>query len=365
MRKLGLILLLAAAPVVAKPTVADAAAIGGPIRAWVIHVDGRIADQVGPAHRDLVAAVPSGVRVFVGVGRAEEERELRALLDPACRMEDNLQFLCGEGELTSWARDRYLVVGKELLLANDLDDPFLWPSDRQVGELFARRVLKQRPVRSHLYFEGGDVVLSATHAFIGHHTIAENARVLRMDDESTAREFRRLLARDVVVIGTDHDPPHEHCDMYISVIGDRKLLVGDPKLTRRALPSHGGFREDTQLVRAPAFDRVAAELRHAGFKVERIPLLIGDDGNFRTWNNVVTETRADGLHVYMPRYGVGPLDRIAAEVWKRCGFKVHPISCSGSILHGGAIRCLTQVARGPLPDLERAANVGGLEPARR
>lgn len=358
-------LLLFSSALAAQPTRLDAVAVGGPIRAWVVHVDERLTDLFGPAHRDLIAAVPPRVKVFVGIGGADVEPGLRALLDPEEKLGANLVFLPADGGITAWARDRYLVVGHEMLLSNYYHDAFDWSADRRIGELFARRVLHREPVRSHLFFEGGDVVLGGEHAFIGYGTIMENARANRIDEATAARELGRMLHRKVVPVGAASGPPHEHCDMYLSVIGARRLLVGDPRLALAALPKDGGYNEENHRLRAASFDRVADELKHAGFKVERIPLLIGDDGNFRTWNNAVTETRADGFHAYVPRYGVGALDRMAHAIWKRCGFRVHPISCAGTIQHGGAIRCLTHTVRGPIPELVRPASLGALEPARR
>jgi len=363
MRLLTLFLLTSA--LAAQPTALDAQAVGGPIKAWVVHVDERLMEQFGPAHRDLVAAVPPGVRVFVGVANADAEPAIRADLDPDEKLGSSLKFLPVDGEITAWARDRYLVVGDRMLLSNYYHDAFAWPADRRIGELFAKRMLTKKPVQSHLFFEGGDIVLGAEHAFIGYDTILENAQANRIDEGTAARELGEMLGRKVVVLGTDTGPPHEHCDMYVSVVGARRLLVGDPRLSLVAMPKEGGYSEESHRLRAAAFDRVAADLRQAGFRVERIPLLIGDDGNFRTWNNAVTETRADGFHVYLPRYGVGALDRLAQAVWKRCGFRVHPISCAGSIVHGGAIRCLTHTVRGAIPELGRPASVGALEPARR
>jgi len=356
------VLFLLAAGAVARPDPADARAVGGPIRAWVVHVDPRMIEELAPAHRDLVAAVPDGVQVYVGVPAGDDGPGLRFLLDPAARLGPRLRFLPAEADLTAWARDRYLVVGDRLLLASPEEDPFVLAGDRRVGELFAAKALRRRAVVSELFFEGGDVVFAGDHAFTGHTTILENARLLRVSEACAKRALERQLGRRLVVVGAAGGPPHEHCDMYLSVVGSKRVLVGDPNLALADLPPRGGYREDTQRLFAPGFDAVAAELRQAGFDVTRIPLLIGDDGNFRTWNNAVTEARADGLHAYVPRYGLGAIDRKAHDAWRRCGFRVHPVSCAGTILHGGAIRCLTHTIRRPLA---AAATLSGVEPARR
>jgi hypothetical protein len=147
--------------------------------------------------------------------------------------------------------------------------------------------------------------------------------------------------------------------MFLSVVGSRTLLLGDPRLAleyfdaRDALGIEstdvrgvGSFRRSTQIHCARVYSEIAARLEASGFEVRRIPILHGDDGeDVITWNNAVVERRGDRLRAYVPNYGIPLLDRKANECWRRTGAEVFPVRANLVILEGGAVRCLSNVLR--------------------
>jgi hypothetical protein len=101
------------------------------------------------------------------------------------------------------------------------------------------------------------------------------------------------------------------------------------------------------------YEQIAGQLAAAGFRVERLPILHGERldearrGVVLNWNNVVTLDTAEGRQVFVPRYGVPALDRLAHEAWARWGFAVRPIHVRGTVVYGGAVRCVVNVLEQP------------------
>lgn len=192
-----------------------------------------------------------------------------------------------------------------------------------------------------------------------------------------ASEFQR----PVKVIGTD-DPltpnvetqPAFHIDMCVTPIGDKKFLVGDPRMAidtfnamspeeraqlNKEMVAAGTLREGDDLIGrlietnqdpdyVANYDRVAKELKESGFEIERIPSMIGLRTTwslpYLTYNNCMMEIYKNDQgqevkNVYLPQYGCKPLDEMAQKTYEANGYHVVPLQMSAISKLEGAIRC--------------------------
>jgi hypothetical protein len=223
-----------------------------------------------------------------------------------------------------------------------------WTGDLSVARALARWDPSLRVVESPLHVEGGNVLLTRGHVITGPLTVLDNAARLGADPAAVRGMLATAFDRRLVVVeSADPRLAEEHVDMYLSVVGDRRLLLGDPRLALACdsldgpLQELGTFDPRTQVELAAEYDRIAARLRSEGFSVARVPILHATDGIVVTWNNAVVEER-DGRRVaYVPRYGLPDLDAAAHACWRREGFEVRPVSAERVVVLGGSVRCVT------------------------
>ena len=357
---------------------ADTAASSEPaIATWVIHFDGSLDAITLEAHSALLKSIGSRAQVLVVVSDRAQESLFLDLLDPAPRLRARLRFAHTHYGISIWARDRYVVTERRGVRTVLLPDARSVRMDRRGDLEFARRSLSldanARLLPTQLAFEGGDLVMGREIALIGAGTIRDNQQRWRGDLDAVVDEFEYLLERRVIVLGEDQSRrPHDHADMYVHLLDDRTALVGDPLLAvklwqamheraadRYQLGALGWPREEVQRDAARLYEPIVEELRSEGLRVIRVPALHADA--LFSWTNAVTETRAGVRHAYVPCYGLPSLDAAAHRVWRGAGFKVHPIAARAAALEGGAVRCLTNVVREPVPrTLETATEARGV-----
>lgn len=148
--------------------------------------------------------------------------------------------------------------------------------------------------------------------------------------------------------------PVFHLDMFMTLAGKRRVLVGDPLAARRltGLPL-------PESVPLDAFDAIARDLDQRGFEVIRnpLPLVYFDDpeARLREWfyasaNNCWVEHCPDGSRVWLPQYGFGAwpeleaTDAANARIWRELGFEV---ILAGDFLpladQLGALNCVSKI----------------------
>jgi N-dimethylarginine dimethylaminohydrolase len=265
--------------------------------------------------------------------------------------------------LSPWARDRYLAfpIGDttRVLLPRPDSVASSIAGDCDVARQLADWDPELELVESRLAIEGGDVLVSGAVVLVGATTILANADRFEEGPAGVEACLEELFDREVVVVGgREGAVPHEHLDMYVSFVGGRRLLLGDPRLTRRLFDrpdelenaslearSIGVFSWQTQAEAATLYDELAGLLVDAGFLVQRLPILHTDDGDLLTWNNAVTERRGTRGTAYVPSYGIPSLDDLARRTWTQAGYEVKSVRCAQVIGEGGAVRCLTNVLR--------------------
>jgi N-dimethylarginine dimethylaminohydrolase len=326
---------------------------------WVWHLDPRMAELTAQTYEDLLRGIPADARVLVCVRHAREALSYRHVLNTA---DPRIRLVETGVPLSAWARDRYVFFTRDrvphVLFPQTESVRAPWRGDLEVPQRLLRYFPALRLVETRLSLEGGNVLLTDDRVIVGESVLLDSRPAFDGDDAAVIAELERTFGRRALVIG---DPatkaPHAHVDMFLSVVGPRTLLLGDPGLaleyfdTRDSLGIEctdirgvGSFRRSTQTHCARVYARIAAQLEAEGFEVKRVPILHCDDGDdVITWNNAVVERRHGKLRAYVPNYGIPLLDRKANECWRRAGADVFSVRADLVILEGGAVRCLSNV----------------------
>jgi len=345
-----------------RPTPEIVADTGGALQHLVLHFDPRAEQDVAPTYRDLLRALDSTVELSIVVEKRTHFKRFEKLLQ-RWRIPNPSRFhavVVGRA-ITTWSRDRYtlLTQGRRRVLLvrpephraiaarqNDWYAPFA----------LARALGPDTEVRiAPLTFDGGDLTATERHVFATGLLLGRNPGSELGRPEPLRRWLRRHTGREPVLIGrTPQDVPPHHVGMFVTPLGGRTVLVGDPQAGLKLLPR--GTKLPLPVERRPGFlrrfDFVAAELRRAGFQVLRVPLVPLSDGvTYVTYNNAVLERRTDGrLHAYVPQFGIPILDAAGRAAYTRQGVVVHPIDVRRIYRHNGTVRCLVNVLqRSPVP----------------
>jgi hypothetical protein len=208
-------------------------------------------------------------------------------------------------------------------------------------------------VRAAYRFEGGDLIADRTRGYYATPLVARNAGV---DPSALAARLQGDCGRPLLRLGATGAVPDHHLCMVMTPLGRGRVAVGDPDLALAALRAAGALGPgdtvatgggrvalDLRPETLARFRRLADELRAAGCRVVPVPLLpTREHYVYLGYNNVLAETRADGLHVLMPTLGVPALDGAAARAWTALGATVHPIDCGAIFRLGGTVRCLCE-----------------------
>ena len=173
------------------------------------------------------------------------------------------------------------------------------------------------------------------------------------DAEELRERLSAELGRRVVLL---HDTPDHHTAMYMTPVGNRTVLVGDPAMARRILVEAGKDHaaeawfpggpdfSDASIAR---FNAVAEQCEAAGYRVVRIPVVPSCDGRtFLTYVNAIVDQPSRSRVVYMPVFSFAEeLNRAAAEVWTSLGYEVRPVHCDACYRYSGTLHCLVNVLR--------------------
>jgi hypothetical protein len=328
---------------------------GGAFGRLVLHFDPRAEVEVAPTYRDLLKAVDSSVRFSVVVAeRAHFLRFSQLLRTWRIKNPSRFQPVVVGRDVTTWSRDRYtlLTQGKKRILLvqpephrairarrNDWYAPFA----------IARALGPDVEVQiAPVTFDGGDLTATDKHVFATGLLLGRNASNPYGKPSRMSAWLRRMTGREPVIIGrSPADTPPHHVGMFITPLGNRTVLVGDPTAGLKLLPPNAQL--PLPVDRRPAshkrFEFVAQALVRAGFRVIRVPLVPLSDGvTYVTYNNAVLERRSDGrLHAYVPQFGLSALDAAGRAAFETQGVVVHPIDVRRIYRHNGTVRCLVNV----------------------
>jgi hypothetical protein len=344
------------------------AAIGGPLmsecdgalREIVIHYVGEAAEATLPAYREFLGKLPAEVTVHAACPDEQSYRDLIAGVGATrCKISP---VIVGHA-LTTWSRDRWLALGGAtgsetvLLCPRGEEGADIWPAragDQRIAADLAAALKKGvASHRSEFYFDGGDFAADGETVFVRPRVLLRNIQRTVVDRAELAAGLEAAFKRRIVLF---EKAPDHHVGMFMMPIGDRTVLVGDPKMAETLLeeskkieeirpffPGGPDFTEET----AALFDAVAAQCRSAGYRVVRIPVVPGADGRtYITYVNVIQDHRGDRKTVYMPVFSNAEnLNRKATEIWEKQGFEVEPINCDACSKHFGSLHCLVNVLK--------------------
>ncbi len=326
----------------------------------VIHYTPDSAEVVLPTYRAFLPQLPGDVTVQVVCPDRPAYDDLLARVGATdCRLSP---VIVGH-PITAWSRDRWLALGAcgrqptALLCPRNEDGAAVWPAregdERVGGDLAAALRSNVTWSRSELYFDGGDFAADGETAFVRPAVLLRNLQRTVETREELLEHLAAALQRRIVLF--DKAPDH-HVAMYLMPIGNRTLLVGDPRLAERLLAGSpekeavdaylpGG--PDFSAATAALFDAVAGQCRAAGYDVVRIPVAPGVDGRtYITYLNAILDQHDGRRIVYMPTFAAaGVLNRAATAVWAGQGYAVRPVDCTAASRNFGALHCLVNVLR--------------------
>jgi hypothetical protein len=314
-----------------------------PLRRIAVHYAPDADTEALPVYRQLLAALPANVEIYVEVARAADFDRFVAVLAPRQHVE---RVVVG-APITTWSRDRYLALADEhgapaILAPPHIETPFAERAgDMRSPAAMSRALTSREPQVADFVFEGGDLVATPSLVIVDDNLADRN--VGRAGGRAAIeRSLGRTLAQRLVWLGTG--VPQHHVMMYLVPVDDRTVVVGDVRLGMRLLgdtPAPGLADAGAQAAR---FDRAAALAAAAGFRVVRAPVLVlAGAGAYVTYTNALFDRRGDTRIVYLPTYRIPALDHAAIALWRELGFEVHPIDVSSIYELSGSLGCLVNV----------------------
>jgi hypothetical protein len=336
----------------------------------LVHYVPRLEPLVVDAYTDFLGTLDPSTHVVVVVPEASREplAQLLARIDPTGALAARTRVVDVAGPISVWSKDRALVLAPETdsprtgLVIPVPPDP-KWKERANDWRTLAR-VAEAMPDRFYvrelpLAFDAGDFDVAGGTVLVDDNLVTKN----RPRGVGNVEELRKLvgglLARPVQVLGTvDGDVPRHHMSMYmaaldggVALVGDPragKAVVGDPYVPGESDPDTGDpLRADFSDAMVARFDRAAADLTAAGWRVVRIPEVPFLDKTYMAYTNGVYETRGGAKIAWMPTFDLQELDAQARAVYESLGWQVHPVRARGLYPLHGTIGCLVNVlARG-------------------
>jgi hypothetical protein len=256
--------------------------------------------------------------------------------------------------LTMWARDGALLLqGQEGFV---VALPSAFRGHGQIDPKLNRMLIQGSAVapvlgspaqtvrRSHLHFEGGDVIASRQRALVGLETVAQNMHHLKLTRAQVVEQFEKLLGVAVLVV---EPQPAFHIDLGFTWLEEGVVAVADPSWGIRLVQGLGldeAVKATQEAQLQSKYERAAAALSAQGLEVVKLPHLagVGLRSPYFTYNNVLMEVYSEVRRVYMPSYGVISLDEAARSVYQGRGYQVVDMpSARLTTPLWGSVRCAT------------------------
>jgi hypothetical protein len=365
----------------------------GEIRDWLLAVPAQFSENFVETQAQLIARAAPDIRFFVvhSGGRGH-----RALIDRVGRLDPKalrrVTFQRAAESVSPWVRDYFLVGrapdGSRLAWLHHPEHyrgasgPWqsLDPRD------FTDALEGVRTIQTNLWVDGGGVVADEERIFAARTPLfaGRMAPGGRGDPQGIARAIEVRWGKPVTWVEAGPISPSGHVDTFLLPTGERTAVMGSASLASSLLRkvSRGErsrfidrFRAFTTGPDAPrdapidhekildhltadgsaprrraALDAVRAQLMKLGYRQVPVPYLVLDPARYGlfatiTYTNGVIDVRDGRKTVYLPVYGLGALDEAATKAWAQLGYRVVAIDALGAAIHGGAVRCLSQVIR--------------------
>ncbi len=365
----------------APPVALSGAAVAddsGPLREILMHYVPEEEASFRATYRDFLRSLSPDTRVLFVVRRQDRARldAFLSSLDGGGALGRHVRVVEIGRPLGIWSKDRALVLGGttrgadggvggagkiELVVpprtrAGEGSRPADWDIVPAIAAALPDELeVRQLPVA----FDAGDFAITRSRVLFDVNLFTRNrARGFRSPAELRDR-MHALLGRDVLMLGTEPgDVPRHHMSMYMALLDGNVALVGDPAAGMKLVgadyvpgetsPESGApLRADFSPATTARFERAAADLAAAGFRVVRIPTVPFDDKTYFAYTNGIYETRAGRRVAWVPSFGVPVIDDAASAVYERLGWSVLRVSVRGLYTHHGTLGCVVNVlARG-------------------
>lgn len=342
------------APIVAD----DVGALGEVLMHYVPELEPTFAD----AYADFLASLAPDTRVDVVVRRGSRGDLDAFLARHGAAVASRVHVVEVDLPIGIWSKDRALVLARPgdaritlLVPPHPRPGEGSRPGDWEIIPTVAGAEPERFFVRTlPLAFDAGDFTIAGERVLVDANLAARNASRGVRDVGELRSRLAKLLGREVVVLGgAVGDVPRHHMSMYMAILGD-VALVGDPAAGarivgegyepgERSVETGAPLRADASPAIAARFDRAAAELARAGFRVVRIPTVPFDDKTYFAYTNGVFETRDGRRIARVPVFDVPALDAAAREVYERLGWTTIPIRARRVYPQHGTIGCLVNV----------------------
>lgn len=327
--------------------------VEGPLRRISIHYCTAFHAYSSETLHDLVHQLSPDTHIDVAVETQTEFDKLSAFLKSnTSKRLPKLHAVVTGFPITPWSKDRYGTMasrrGPVLCVpsAKIAGRRIAAPGDDAVPALLARDGIERRELPFR--FDGGDLICSRDTIFMAANCLARNQPY---DQEGQARLLSKMettFGKSIVLLGeTPADVPAHHIGMYLTPLGKKTVIVGDPDWGLD-LYRESGSSSTTPLprsdVRLEPFRFIRRTLERQGFKVIPVPLIVTDQPQvYITYNNGILETRNRKQIFYMPSYDIPLLDDAAAAVYEKQGITVRRTRVAKLYRHTGSLRCLVGI----------------------
>jgi hypothetical protein len=331
----------------------------GHFRELVIQYEPSAREIVSRPYADFLGAIEGDVTVYVVCPSRAAYDELAAFVGPVrCQ----LRPIIVNHPMTTWSRDRWVALAPALPngITTLLHQPeeasaAIWPAragDEKISDDIANALPSSAFARcANFYFDGGDFLADNETVFVAPRVLLRNIQNTEFNKDAFLQDVSLALKRRVVLF--DEAPDH-HAAMFMASVGNKTVLVGDPKLGRSLLPTSipADFPElpdgpDFTTQTQHLFDAVANQCAQAGYRVVRIPTIPAADGrSFLTYANCLIDQQGSRRIVYLPFYrGATSLNNAARKVWENLGYEIRPVDCTTTYLEFGCVHCLVNVLK--------------------
>ncbi len=366
----------------------------GPIERWVMFLGDVVPELATETHAGIMAAARPESRFSVVYSNPVG----RSLLEEALERHDfdlrRISWIASQDEVPPWSRDQFLVgrdrAGAPVLFLHHPDHYSRIFHGHSLDGRNTPRILHKIPdvrfIETRARIEGGSMVSDLERVFITPIAMEVAVEWGEFPDEKSFLSYLQgLYGRPVTVLNTRKGFPAGHADLFMAAIGDKKLILGDPRLavelldaldegqrleyvTRlnellRGVPESDPLtpykrsdilarlrQSNTEAPLLAGFDAVEAQLRGLGYELIKVPFLgfhLPSTGmnQMISYTNAVQEEVGGEKIAYVPRYGLPPLDRAGLQTWEELGYRVRAIEATGPSMLGGGVRCISQQIR--------------------
>lgn len=335
--------------------------------ALVNDVDGALAEidiQYNPAFHepsvetiaDLLQALPATTKIHLVV---EDRADFDTLSDDLARrgvLHPGLLPVVTGFPISPWAKDRFgtLEADGAPVIALPPDRPAAGTTrgnDGLVPEVLCRELDDVSCHPLPFAFEGGDLLSDGERIYVASTMLARSQPTSAADRQALLDQVAATFGKPVLPVGVSPDDvPDHHIGMFLTPLGQNVVAVADPDLGRRLYEALPAEQQTVQIETSEPpyepFRYVLRAMEDAGLKTVRIPMLLTTTPRvYVTYNNAIVETRDGQRRIYMPTYGIEPLDQLATAAFTGQGLEVQPVRVGELYENTGSLRCLVGVVR--------------------